>query len=137
MPNFSERSGQLKTLLLKLVASKRTAGIVLATILLLGVGNATAQFEAGTSSEEPGTSTEQSPSPDTSPTEEAGITPAEGGGGNVNNEVVVLNTVDGRSAHRAGVGVARVTGDDANNQNAAAATSSCTTAGLLRWPHKR
>lgn len=117
--------GEIKTFLLKLVASKRAMGVALATVLLFGVGNASAEFNAGTSSEEPAATTGASQTPDPSPTEEAGITPAGGGGGNINNEVVVINTVDGRAAHRAGFGVARVTGDNANNQNAAAATSSC------------
>ncbi len=108
---------------LKLIASKRVIVAALATAVLFGVGNASAEFQPATTSEEPST-VEASPSPSPSPSE-AGVTPAGGGGGNINNEVVVINTVDGRSAQRSGVGVARVTGDDARNQNAAAATSSC------------
>ena len=102
---------------------------MLALLLVLGVGSASAEFEPVPASEPP--TAEATPTPSTStPTPEAttteeGITPAGGGGGNVNNEVVVINTVDGRFAHRAGVGVARVTGYEAENQNAAAATSSC------------
>ena len=52
-------------------------------------------------------------------------TEAGGGGGKVNNEVVVFNVTDGRFAHRAGFGTARVTGGDVTNTNSAAATSSC------------
>ncbi len=48
-----------------------------------------------------------------------------GGGGNINNEVVLINKQDGRKYHRAGFGTARVTGDSAVNKNAAAAFSSC------------
>ena len=107
---------------------KRIAPIVLAVLLVLGVGSANAEFEPAPVS---GSSiTEPIPTASTTPTPEqtiidGGVTPVGGGGGNVNNEVVVINTVDGRSAHRARVGAARVTGSEAENQNAAAATSSC------------
>jgi len=119
------RLSELNSWFFRYVASKRAAGIVFATVLLFGVGNASAEYQGATYSQEPVSTTEPSPTPDPSPSQEAGITPPGGGGGNVNNEVVVINTVDGRHAHRAGVGVARVTGHVANNQNAAAATSSC------------
>ena len=109
---------------LKLIASRQVLPIALATALIFGVGNASAEFDPSTTSGEP-VATEESPTPSPSPTEEAGVTPAGGGGGFVNNEVVVINTVDGRSAHRSGVGIARVTGTEAYNQNAASATSSC------------
>lgn len=123
MPTLPSPS-ELKPSFSKLLASKRAWGIVVATVMVFGVGNASAEFDAGSSGGAVATS-EVSPSPEASPTEQAGITPPNGGGGNINNEVVVLNTVDGRSVHRAGFGVARVTGHEAQNQNAAAATSSC------------
>lgn len=55
-----------------------------------------------------------------------GVTAGGGGGGTVNNQVVVVNKNDARVASRFGSGVARVTGDSAQNQNAAVAQSSCT-----------
>ena len=119
------RLSELNSWFFRYVASKRAVGIVFATVLLFGVGNASAEYQGATYSQEPVSTTEPSPTPDPSPSQEAGITPPGGGGGNINNEVVVVNTVDGRSADRARVGVARVTGHVANNQNAAAATSSC------------
>lgn len=93
---------------------KRAPVIALAMLLVLsiasfGVARATLSDDAST----------------TSSIDNDGIIPGGGGGGNVNNEVVVTNTVDGRFAHRSGSGVALVTGDTAENQNAAAATSSC------------
>ena len=92
----------------------------LIALMAFGIGNAGATLDPITS-------------PDASPTGSStlatestgGITPLGGGGGNVNNEVVVRNTVDGHFAQRAGLGIARVTGDVVENQNAAAATSSC------------
>lgn len=119
----------MKDVYLKLIGSKRVAALTLAMVLLLGIGSADAEFEA-TDPTGDAVAADASPSPDPSSTPEEspspeGITPPGGGGGNVNNEVVVINTVDSRSAHRAGVGVARVTGREAHNQNAAAATSSC------------
>lgn len=108
---------------LKLIASKRVVVVALATAMVFGVGSASAEFEPVTIPD-PTSSPEPSPSPSPSPSE-PGVTPEGGGGGNINNEVVVINTVDGRSAHRSGFGVARVTGHESHNQNAAAATSSC------------
>ena len=55
----------------------------------------------------------------------SGVTAEGGGGGTVNNEVVVINLHDGRFVSRTGFGTARVTGESAYNQNAAAAVSSC------------
>lgn len=93
----------------------------LIAVLILGVGTATATLEPDGSQTDASTTT--SPS---SALFGEGITPPSGGGGNVNNEVVVNNISDGRFANRSGFGVARVTGDVVENQNAAAATSSCT-----------
>lgn len=106
--------------------SQQRALVALVAVLALLLGGiASATTEPG------GTDTDASST--TSPiatgaaeTGVGGITTGGGGGGNVNNEVVVINTVDGRFANRAGFGTARVTGDEAENQNAAAATSSCT-----------
>lgn len=115
----------LKLVMSKVLASKRPVGLALAIVLLMGVGNASAEFQPETISGTQEAAAEVSPSPSPDASEEDGITPPGGGGGNINNKVVVTNTVDGRSAHRAGVGVARVTDLEARNQNAAAATSSC------------
>jgi len=61
-----------------------------------------------------------------SPAASGSLLEGTGGGGAVNNEVVVLNVTDGRFANRAGSGIARVTGGDVTTTNSAAATSSCT-----------
>jgi putative peptide zinc metalloprotease protein len=120
----------VKEIFLKSVASKRVAALTLAFVLILGIGSASAEFQPTGDPTTSGEVTQASPSPEVSPEPEAslsaeGVVPPNGGGGNVNNEVVVINTVDSRFAHRAGVGFARVTGREAHNQNAAAATSSC------------
>ena len=109
------------------VGTTRLRALVVLTIvtLLLGavaVAGATGDATTTTTGDPAPTSTESSTPDGTEP----GITAGGGGGGNVNNEVVVLNSTDGRFAHRAGSGIARVTGDTVENQNAAAATSSCT-----------
>ncbi len=96
----------------------------LVTLLAFGIGHASATLSPDTSSDAPTGSTDGSTLLATQGGD--GITPPNGGGGNLNNEVVVRNTVDGHFANRAGFGIARVTGDVAENQNAAAATSSCT-----------
>ena len=109
--------------------TKRAVLLALAVLMVLGVGSARADFDPAYTGAVP--VAEESPAPEGSPvpedsaSPEGGIVPPGGGGGNVNNEVVVINRVDGRSAHRAALGVARVTGGEAHNQNAAAATSSC------------
>jgi cell division septation protein DedD len=120
----------VKSAVLKLMASKRAAALALSFVLILGVGSASAEFQpTGDPAASGDITADASPSPQPSQSPEAlqtdGIVPAGGGGGNVNNEVVVINTVDSRFAHRARVGFARVTGQEAHNQNAAAATSSC------------
>ncbi|HET7483428.1 MAG TPA: hypothetical protein VFK89_11265 [Actinomycetota bacterium] len=72
------------------------------------------------------TASTPSSSPSTTSTSvSGGVTAGGGGGGTINNEVVVINSLDGRSASRVGSGIARVTGDTAENQNAAVAQSSC------------
>ncbi len=119
MSETSSRRYEVATLL-----RSRVAAVALLAVLLGGLGSAHATGD-GTTSGEP-TITETSAGSGTTSSGEDGITPAGGGGGNVNNEVVVLNTTDGRFANRAGFGIAHVTGDSAENQNAAAATSSCT-----------
>lgn len=87
----------------------------------LGVGYATTDLDGSISgSAAPSETSSASPSP----TDE-GITAAGGGGGNLNNEVVVRNFTDGRFTNRVGSGIAHVTGDTVENQNAAAAVSSC------------
>lgn len=115
----------MKNAMLKLLTSKRAAALALSFVLILGMGSASAEFQP---TGDPA-SADATPTPQPSGSPEAlqadGIVPAGGGGGNVNNEVVVINTVDSRFAHRARVGFARVTGREAHNQNAAAATSSC------------
>ena len=124
------RFPRLQRLLTRLAGDSRGPAFIrkamvaaVATMLIFGVGTASAEFESVPMTAEESASAEPSPSP--FPTDESGVTPAGGGGGSVNNEVVVINTVDGRTANRAGIGVARVTGDDSYNQNAAAATSQC------------
>ena len=114
----------VKAIIGKLMASKRLIALTLVLVLLMGVGNASADFEPTGTDPAVGT-TEATPSPEPPPSEDPGNAEGAGGGGNVNHEVVVINTVDGRAASRAGVGVARVVGEDVHNQNAAAATSSC------------
>ncbi len=117
----------MKRFLLEMMA-KRAAVVALAMMMLIGVGTARADFDTNYSADQPDSQqapVEESPTPEPSSIPDGGIVPAGGGGGNINNEVVVMNTVDGRSAHRAGFGVARVTGRESHNQNAAAATSSC------------
>lgn len=114
---------EMKATLIRLASSKRAIGMALVTVMLFGVGDASAEFEPTTTQEPVATDT-ASPTPEPSPSQ-PGPPAGAGGGGNVNNEVVVINTVDGRSADRAGFGVARVTGSNVSNQNAAAATSSC------------
>lgn len=100
----------------------RTLLVFVCTLLLVaGVSIAGATDDTST----PTTSDTTTDPSATSTAPEDGVTPGGGGGGNINNEVVVLNMTDGRFANRAGFGVARVTGDTAENQNAAAATSSC------------
>jgi hypothetical protein len=122
---MESRGAKVKTFLTQ-VMTRRALMVAIALVLLIGAGSARADFDPNYTSASPETATEASPSPEPSPSpEEGGITPPEGGGGNVNNEVVVINTVDNRAASRAGFGVARVTGTEARNQNAAAATSSC------------
>jgi putative peptide zinc metalloprotease protein len=120
-----DRGGPVKTFLTQLMA-RRVFTVALALVLLVGAGSARADFDPNYTSGTPETAAETSPTPEPSSSPaEGGVTPPEGGGGNVNNEVVVINTVDERAAARAGFGVARVTGTEARNQNAAAATSSC------------
>lgn len=109
--------------------TRRLVLLALAVLMVFGVGSARADFDPAYTGAAPvaevSPAPQESPVPENSASPEGGIVPPGGGGGNVNNEVVVINTVDGRSAHRAGFGVARVTGSEAHNQNAAAATSSC------------
>lgn len=108
------------------VPTKRVFASAIVMVLVFSVGSASAEYDpTAAGSFLTGTEPSPAPSPEPSPAAESGVTLPGGGGGNINNEVVVINTVDGRSAHRAGAGVALVTGDDAHNQNAAAATSSC------------
>lgn len=64
-------------------------------------------------------------SPSAEPASSNQSTRVAGGGGNINNEVVLVNRQDGRKHDRAGFGTARVTGDTAANKNGAAAFSSC------------
>jgi len=116
-----EENASRKSRIGSLLRSRTTIILVLLTLLLGGVSIARATGD-GTTDTTSDTTTE---SGTTTSESNGGITPEGGGGGNVNNEVVVLNTVDGRFANRAGFGTARVTGDTAENQNAAAATSSC------------
>ena len=105
----------------------RAATVLVILVLLLaglGVGFATTDLDGSIS----GSSTSSDPSsePSASPFPSQGsVTPAGGGGGTINNEVVVRNLTDGLFSNRMGSGVAHVTGDTAENQNAAAAISSC------------
>lgn len=120
----------MKNTVWKLSASKRAAALALSFLLILGIGSASAEYQpTGDPATTGDITADASPRPQASQSPEElqtdGIVPAGGGGGNVNNEVVVINTVDSRFAHRARVGFARVTGQEAHNQNAAAATSSC------------
>jgi putative peptide zinc metalloprotease protein len=89
------------------VALISVSGLALAEEALLGDPNASYE-----STDSPSTGTD-------------GKADSGGGGGNVNNEVVIVNQTDGRSAERAGFGFARVTGGDVTNTNSAAAVASC------------
>lgn len=107
------------TVIRNVVRSHVVAVAVLLSLVAAGFGVAGAT-SYGASTDTSATTDALTSSPD------EGITAGGGGGGTVNNEVVVLNTTDGRFAQRSGFGIAKVTGDTAENQNAAAATSSCT-----------
>jgi putative peptide zinc metalloprotease protein len=108
--------------------SRRRALVVLTIVVLAlsAAGLAGASYDPSTSDPSAASVSTESAAPVTTSPEETSQPAHEGGGGgNVNNEVVVINTNDGRFADRSGFGVARVTGEVVENQNAAAATSSC------------
>lgn len=111
--------------------SARTGVISLAIILTLALGLTIASAAFQGSSDRTTPTSDPSSSSDPSPTSspdggEGDGSDANGGGGAVNNEVVVRNTTDGRTAHREGSGIARVTGGDVLNTNSAAAVGACT-----------
>jgi putative peptide zinc metalloprotease protein len=109
--------------------SARKAGLIAVSVALLLAGFSVARATlAGGEASGPAPTEVASPADPSTTSDPGGSTQTSGdvgGGGSVNNEVVLLNLTDGRFAHRARFGTARVTGGDVTNTNSAAATSSC------------
>jgi hypothetical protein len=104
--------------------------VAIVAALLAALSGARATLDGGETTEPGSVVSEPAASSDSPATGPEGSSEdlsgsSSGGGGGVNNEVVVQNLVDGRFAHRAGFGMARVTGGDVTNTNSAAAVSSC------------
>lgn len=114
----------LQAALLRVRQIKPLLAVALTVVLIAGVSLARATGDGSSTSTTDPTPSPTSPSP--TPSDEGVSLPdGAGGGGSINNEVVVLNITDGRFAHRARSGMARVTGGPVSNTNSAAATSSC------------
>ncbi len=113
-----------KPLLPRLALFVTTLALLFSGWSIGGIGRA--GDSTSSSAAAPTTSTPEASSSEAASSSPGGITAGGGGGGTIHNHVVVKNFSDGRVASRVGTGIARVTGDSPQNQNAAVAASSCT-----------
>jgi hypothetical protein len=102
------------------------AVLVVVALVLGGLGISWATVGVLTSNETSPETVSTTTSPTPSPTPDVTDANLDGKGGGVkDNAIVVVNRHNGRNAHRAGLGTARVLSDSAGNKNYAYAYSSC------------